>query len=170
MPQTVLYGIVGTPVKSDMTPSGIPATSFRLATTHRFFNAKDSEWTSAGTTWTTVLAYRQLSQNVVSSVRKGDRVIVTGRLTVRDWQAGEKTGREVEIIAESVGPDLRFMTSRSTRNDLASRSIPDPAPEGVDPDTGEITDSVPDAFGTDEQETSNGGEANQERNDADQPF
>ena len=46
---------------------------------------------------------------------KGDRVIVRGRLRVRDWDNGERSGTTVEIEAESLGHDLMFGISSFER-------------------------------------------------------
>ncbi len=163
MPQIVLYGVVGTNVASATTNNGVPAATFRLASTHRFHSPKANDWVTGSTSWTTVLAYRNLAQNIQSSVNKGDRVIVTGRLSVRDWQSEDRQGREVEIIAEAVGPDLRSMSCKAVRNEPAARPIPEPeAPDGVDPVTGEIHDRADDlqagSSGEDTSQSSGGSE------------
>ncbi|MCB4207354.1 single-stranded DNA-binding protein [Arthrobacter sp. UM1] len=118
MSNVTLYGTVGTSVESGTTATGHPTAQFRLALNHRYFQSKSNEWITGPTSWVTVLAYRRLAQNLHTSVGKGDRVIVTGRLSVREWQAQDGSrGRTVEIVAESVGPDLRFMTCNARKAD-----------------------------------------------------
>lgn len=123
MSNVTLYGTVGTAVESGTTATGHPTAQFRLALNHRYFQSKSNEWITGPTSWVTVLAYRRLAQNLNTSVGKGDRVIVTGRLSVREWQAQDGSkGRTVEIVAESVGPDLRFMTCNARKADLGGGS------------------------------------------------
>ena len=49
-------------------------------------------------------------------MRKGDRVVVTGKLKIRDWENGERTGTTIEIDAEALGHDLMWGSSTFTRS------------------------------------------------------
>lgn len=53
---------------------------------------------------------------MVGSVQKGQRVVVTGRLRIRDWEADEKKGTSVEVDAEAMGHDLSWGSSVFTRS------------------------------------------------------
>jgi single-strand DNA-binding protein len=75
------------------------------------------------TNWYTVTAFRQLAQNVGSSVQKGDRVVVTGRLKIRKWESGQREGMVVEIDAEAIGHDLAWGTSTFTRIARPPRAV-----------------------------------------------
>ncbi|GAA1348052.1 single-stranded DNA-binding protein [Falsarthrobacter nasiphocae] len=157
MSHVVLHGVIGTDLSAGSTALGTPTARFRLATQHRFYRPREQDWMSGPTSWVTVQAYRRLAQNAISSLSKGDRVVVTGRLTVRDWAAEDgRRGRAVEIIAESIGPDLRFTTCAvhhpsGPRNggagggasefETADESLePDVLEDEVDRETGEIYD------------------------------
>ncbi len=49
---------------------------------------------------------------------KGSRAIVTGRLEQRSWETDQGDKRsKVEIIADEVGPSLRWATAEITRNE-----------------------------------------------------
>jgi single-strand DNA-binding protein len=52
---------------------------------------------------------------VHASLDKGHRVVVAGRLKVREWRNGEQLGRDVEIIADALGPDLAWGRAQYTR-------------------------------------------------------
>ncbi|MEV4557477.1 single-stranded DNA-binding protein [Kitasatospora sp. NPDC049285] len=97
------------------TPAGVPVANFRLAATERRFDKERGDWADGETTWVTVVAWRWLAVNLVSSVSKGDPLVVSGRLRVREW--GEEGSRrtEVEIDARSVGHDLARGTSMFRR-------------------------------------------------------
>ncbi|RKE21587.1 single-stranded DNA-binding protein [Streptomyces sp. TLI_171] len=88
------------------TAGGVAVANFRLAATERRYDRERGEWVDGETTWATVVAWRGLAANVLGSVNKGDPVVVSGRLRVREW--GEEGHRrlEVEIDARSVGHDL----------------------------------------------------------------
>ena len=51
-------------------------------------------------------------------MNKGDRLVVAGKLRVRDWDNGERSGTTVEIEAASIGHDLAWGTSNFTRTVL----------------------------------------------------
>jgi len=110
-----LTGVVATPPKSMQTNSGLSIVSFRLASSQRRYDRVKGVWVDADTNWYTVTAFRQLAENACASLAKGDRVIVSGRLRVRAWENGERSGTTVEVDADSLGPDLLFGTTSFTR-------------------------------------------------------
>jgi len=104
-------GLVATTPRNIVTSEGLSITSFRLAVGSRRFDKESGAWVDGETNWFTVVAFRQLAENANKSLAKGDRVVVSGRLKVRDWDNGERTGTAVEIEADSLGHDLLFGTS-----------------------------------------------------------
>jgi len=109
-----IVGTVGTDPETK-TPTGFPITTFRVASSQRRFDRTTGAWTESGTNWYTASAYRRLAENAYTSLRKGDRVILTGRLRVRNWEAGEKRGTSVDIDVEAIGHDLLWGTSTFAR-------------------------------------------------------
>lgn len=95
--------------------SGQPFVTFRLASTVRRLNASTGQFADAGTNFVTVLGFRQLARNVAQSIRKGQPVVVTGRLRVNQWTSGDRTGTSVEIDATGVGHDLSRGIAEFTR-------------------------------------------------------
>lgn len=115
-----LTGIVATVPRHLVTSEGLPITSFRLASTQRRYDRSQQRWIDGETNWYTVTSFRQLAVNVTASLEKGQRVLVTGRLRIRDWTSNERTGTSVEVDADSIGHDLSWGTSRYTRSVAAS--------------------------------------------------
>lgn len=111
-----LTGLVATSPRHVTTSEGLAITSFRLASNQRRFDKALSRWVDGETNWFTVSAFRALAANTASSVVKGDRVVVTGRLRVRDWENTDRSGTNVEIEADSLGHDLTWGTSVYTRH------------------------------------------------------
>ncbi|WP_157156478.1 MULTISPECIES: single-stranded DNA-binding protein [unclassified Diaminobutyricimonas] len=109
-------GVVATEPTKFVTSAAVPITSFRLASNQRRYDRGKQEWVDVGTNWYGVSAFRALALHALVSLHKGERVVVTGRLKVREWTAGEKNGTAVEIDAESIGHDLTFGTSMFTRS------------------------------------------------------
>jgi len=123
-----LTGLVATEPKHVTTGEGLPITSFRLASSLRRFDRKTSTWVDAGTNWYTVSAFRRLALGAAASISKGDRVIVTGRLRLRDWKSADKTGMSIEVDADALGHDLNWGTASYMRTMSASDG-PAAAPE-----------------------------------------
>ena len=81
-----------------------------MAANRRWQNRETNEWEES-TSFFDVVAWRDLAENVALSLTKGMRVIVTGRLEQRSWETEEGDRRfKVEIVADEVGPALRFAT------------------------------------------------------------
>jgi single-strand DNA-binding protein len=120
-----ISGLVATTPRHLITQDGLPITSFRLASSHRRFDREQNKWIDGETNWFTITGFRQLAINLSTSVQKGERVIVSGRLKIRDWDNGERAGTSVEVEAEHVGHDLFWGTSVFTRTVLVADSQPE---------------------------------------------
>ena len=110
-----------------MTQDGLPITSFRLASSQRRFDRSQNRWIDGETNWFTVTCFRQLAINTSESINKGDRIVATGKLRVRDWDNGERSGTSVEIDADAIGHDLSWGTATFIRTILVRET--DPADE-----------------------------------------
>jgi single-strand DNA-binding protein len=89
------------------TPAGRAVARVRVAVNSRYQNS-DGAWVDGTTTWHTVQAWGALAEHLAESVRKGDRVLVHGRLEQRQYlsETGE-TRTTWEVTAEEVGLSLR---------------------------------------------------------------
>lgn len=117
----------------------VPVASFRLASTPRRYLRKTGEWVDGETQWYTVTVWRALADNCGRSLRRGDPVVVHGRLSVSTWT--NSAGVDVigfEIEATMVGHDLARGTSSFARTPRppqprapeAPGSAPTSAPDG----------------------------------------
>jgi single-strand DNA-binding protein len=126
-PQITLTGNVAAPPTLRMA-AGTPVTSFRIGATPRRYDKATDTWSDAETLWFTVTAWRALAEHCVSSLVKGDKVVVTGRLTQRTWTADDGTSRPgLEVDAASVGLDLSRSSALSTRRGPGPRGADDAA-------------------------------------------
>jgi single-strand DNA-binding protein len=144
-----LTGLVATTPRHLVTSEGLPITSFRLASTQRRYDRGAQKWIDGETNWYTITAFRQLAINVVGSVNKGQRVVVSGKLRVRDWESGDRAGTTVEVDADALGHDLSWGTSVFTRsvastvaNDADLPSDRAAVLEGDGGESGESSDSA----------------------------
>ncbi|MFB7664455.1 single-stranded DNA-binding protein [Kitasatospora sp. NPDC056138] len=106
-----MVGNVASTVSYAETSAGVPVANFRMAATERRFDRATGDWVDGETSWITVVAWRRLAANVVSSVSKGDPVVVSGRLRIREWGEEDRRRSAVEIDARVVGHDLGRGTS-----------------------------------------------------------
>ena len=125
-------GIVATTPRHIVTSEGLAIKSFRLASTQRRFDKGQAQWVDIDTNWYTVVAFRQLALNAHTSLNKGDRVVATGRVKVRNWESEDKSGTAIEIEADALGHDLLWGTSSFERNSLA-RDLESTSESDADP-------------------------------------
>jgi single-strand DNA-binding protein len=112
------------------TPSGQANATFGLAVNRRWQNRQNNEWEEA-TSFFNVVCWREMAENASQSLQKGARVIVTGRLEQRSWQTQEGEKRSViEVVADEIGPSLRWATAEIQRNERRSPDDGAPAPVG----------------------------------------
>jgi single-strand DNA-binding protein len=103
------HGWVGADV-TFRTPAGISVANLRVAVTPRI--RRSGTWVDGDTTWYSVTAWRTLAEHVRDSIRKGDAVIVHGRLRTETWQReNEPPSTTLVVDATLVGHDLSRGTS-----------------------------------------------------------
>ena len=99
------------------TPSGVAKASFGVAVSRRWQNRQTQEWEEQ-TSFFNVVCWRDMAENVCESIGKGARIVVTGRLEQRSWETESGDKRSVvEIVADDVGPSLRWATAEVKRNE-----------------------------------------------------
>jgi len=112
---TTVIGNAVTDVSLRVTSSGTSVASFRIASNSRRFDKSTNSWIEQEPSYLSVTAWSQLAENVALSVHKGQGLVVTGKLKVRQWQDADKSGTNVEIDATSIGHDLNRGTSEFTK-------------------------------------------------------
>jgi single-strand DNA-binding protein len=125
------------------TPSGAAVANFGLAVNRRWRNQQTNEWEEQ-VSFFDIVCWRELAENVAESLTKGSRIMVSGRLDQRSWETdnGEKRSK-VEVVADEIGPSLRWATAQVTRNerrDGGSGGGFDSAPPPVEPPAAGYTD------------------------------
>ena len=127
------------------TPSGVSKVTFGVAVNRSWRNQQSQEWEEQ-TSFFNVVAWRQLAENVGASLAKGSRVIVSGRLEQRSWETDQGEKRSVvEVVADEIGPSLRWATAQVTRNERRGPGEARPAR------TAPPAKKEPDGYGFDEE-------------------
>lgn len=113
------------------TASGSAVTGFTVAHTPRRLNRQTQQWEDAGDTlFLRCSVWRDQAENVAESLHRGDRVLVTGRLTSRTWEdRGGNNRTVIECEVSTVAPSLARATARVTRASRAGAGVPDTVPD-----------------------------------------
>lgn len=120
-----ITGLIATEPRNIVTSEGLAICSFRVASPQRHFNRSQNTWIDGETNWYTVSAFRQLAEHAATSLHKGERIVVRGKLKLRQWERDEKTGLSAEIEADSLGHDLRWGSAQFTRTVVAGEDDAD---------------------------------------------
>jgi single-strand DNA-binding protein len=105
------------------TPSGTAVVSFGLAVNRNIQNKSSGEWETQ-VDFFNVTAWYKLAENIAESLSKGDRVLVSGRLSQDSWEDKEGQKRSaVKIIANIVAPSLEFASCKIDKNPKAEGGV-----------------------------------------------
>ena len=89
------------------TEAGIGRATFQVAVSGR----REQE-----ASFFTVIVWRDHAKHAAESLSRGSRVVVVGRLQQRSWTAEDGSARSVvEVVAEELGPSLRWATATTTK-------------------------------------------------------
>jgi single-strand DNA-binding protein len=119
------------------TQSGQAIATLGIAVSRRY--QQNGEWQEK-TSFFNITAWGQLGENAASSLSKGSRAIVTGRLEQRSYETADGEKRSVvEVVADEIGPSLRWATAQVDRNDRREGGAPAGASSGAAPRGGTTT-------------------------------
>jgi single-strand DNA-binding protein len=138
---TVQGNLVADPSQRS-TASGAMVVGIRIASSGRKFDKPSGEFRDGDTMYISVSCWRALGGHVLASLRKGDSVIVHGRLLHRSYDDKQGVRRSVhEIDAIAVGPDLARCAADLRRT---PRTV-DPSAGGVETQAAADVDVVSDS-------------------------
>jgi len=104
------------------TAQGTAACSLPLVFNKRKKN-QAGEWEDAGSMFVRGTAWDQLGENACESLEKGDEVIVTGELSVREFERKDGSkGQSVELNVYAIGPSLARATAKVSKVSPGSTS------------------------------------------------
>jgi single-strand DNA-binding protein len=110
------------------TTGGRAVANFGVAVNRRYM--VNNEW-QEDVSFIDVVAWAQLGENAAASFKKGDRVIVAGRINQRSWEADDGSKRsKVDVVADALGAELRFATVEIAKTDRSTASA-ERAPESA---------------------------------------
>jgi single-strand DNA-binding protein len=98
--------------------TGGQATATFAVAVNRTWTDRQTQQRRESTSFFDVVAWGALAENAATSLAKGTRVVVTGRLDQRSWETAEGDKRsKVEVTADEICPSLRWATVQVTRTE-----------------------------------------------------
>lgn len=124
------------------TPSGVAVANLRVAVNRRVRDNQTGDYTDRLDGFFAVNVWRDHAENVAESLNRGDRVLVTGRLSNRSYEDKDGQTRWVtDIEADEVCPSLRWATAQPRK---VNRRVIDPGAAPVPAMAGaSASDEVP---------------------------
>jgi len=103
---TILGNLTKDPILKYL-PTGKAVTNLSVACNHGWRDKETQAWVEGETSFFKVECWEPMAENIAESLRKGDPVIVVGRMSCRKYEQEGQTRESWEIRAETVGPDMR---------------------------------------------------------------
>lgn len=111
-----IIGNTTAPAELRFTPAGAAVVNFTVASTPRTFDRNSNEWKDGTTLFMRVSAWREMAENIAESLdQKGLRVVVTGRLTQREYEKDGQKRVAIELEADEVAPSLKYANAKVNR-------------------------------------------------------
>jgi len=132
------------------TPTGQATASFGLAVNRRWQNRQSGDWEEA-VSFFDVVCWREMAENVSESLSRGSRVIVTGRLEQRSWEKEGEKRSKIEVVADEIGPSLRWATATVTKNERRGPGDGGGAPAPAGASARPAANEAPANYGYDEE-------------------
>lgn len=121
--EITLVGILVADPELHVSPTGSAVTHFTVAANDGRYDPGTGEWVDKGATFLRCSIERQAAENVAESLTKGARVLVTGILRQREWEATDGDKRYAyEVDATEVGASLKWTTVKVTKSPPNSTS------------------------------------------------
>ncbi|MFN8079920.1 MAG: single-stranded DNA-binding protein [Kineosporiaceae bacterium] len=124
-PSITLTGTACGDAELRFTPTGKPVARLTVACNPRRLDQSTGQWVDGTATFWTCEVWGPAAENTAESIRKGDRVIVTGRVRANVWTPteGEHAGveqRRMDIVVDEIGLSLRFRAATANRTQRVS--------------------------------------------------
>ena len=113
-PTVTIVGRIG----QDPEAIGSNGLRLRVATNDRVKNDSTGEWEDKNTSWWTVKAWKRLAEQSIDILKKGQEVIIVGKVYEENWTDREGTKRtSYEINAESIAVTTFSLAKKTTKDD-----------------------------------------------------
>lgn len=118
MNKIMLIGNLGRDPEMNYTPEGTAVAKFAIAV-NRFSKSSTGE-RQQDTDWFNIVAWRDLAERSSTYLKKGQKVFIEGRLSIRKYT--DKNGVERTAI-EVIATDMEFLTPKDRQTSASSSDI-----------------------------------------------
>ncbi|GHH44005.1 single-stranded DNA-binding protein [Lentzea cavernae] len=115
LPEVTVAGTLTADPELRFTQSGIAVANFTVASNERRRDPQSGQWVDGDATFLRCTLWRQPAENLVNSVGKGARVLVTGTLRQRNFEHEGQKRTVLELDVTEVGPSVRWATAKVTK-------------------------------------------------------
>jgi single-strand DNA-binding protein len=119
-----VVGNVATDVVLRQTQDGTPVTGFGVVSTEKRFDKEAGAWADANKLFVWVTGWRRLAKGAAASLKKGDPVIVSGKLRVEEYEKDGEKRMTVKVEATAIGPNVAFCTADAQRDSAGEAFAP----------------------------------------------
>jgi single-strand DNA-binding protein len=129
LPRVVIEGRMATEPELRFLPSGVAVCNFRVAASQRKLNQQTNQWEDDKQCFLSVACWRDMAENVASSLHRGDGVVIIGRMYEEQYEREGQQRTSFKVDADSCGPDLRWAEAtmqRTQRTQAGQQPQPDP--------------------------------------------
>jgi single-strand DNA-binding protein len=100
-------GNLTTDVDLRFTPTGKAVATVAIAVNHRIRHGED--WVDGEPTFYEITLWEKTAENAAESLRKGDRILVTGQVHTEAWTDTDGAKRTKQVITDAeLGASVRF--------------------------------------------------------------
>ena len=121
-PTITFVGNLAADPEIKFTPSGKAVANLGVVCNPRRYDNSTSSWVDGTPVFWQCEVWGSLGENAADSLRKGDRVLVTGRVKAYSWTPtdGPNAGveqRRTQIVVDELGASLRFAAATIRRGE-----------------------------------------------------
>jgi single-stranded DNA-binding protein len=121
-----VVGFVAAEPRYEVLASGTSLLSLRIGSTPRRFDRDLGQWRDEEPMFMTATCWRSLADNLqASELKRGDPIIVTGRLRIREYAKDGQRRLSAQIEATTVGHDLSRGIARYQRSQRTATGLPE---------------------------------------------
>lgn len=134
----IVSGRAGGDGEHKSTSSGKDVVEFGLAHTRSQWDENARDWVEKNTTWYRVACFDKEAQEIARTIRKGDLLLVTGRLECEEYERRDGTpGFAAKILADHISVSLQPQRQKANADTYQQGGYgAGPAQAGFTPDSG----------------------------------